>query len=60
MATITAIDTILKEAREAARAGQTPNEACRWPFMSEQGYRWVAAYEDERDRIQAEEGVSHG
>lgn len=35
---------IEREAREAFAAGQTPNEACRYPFHSHRAMHWLAIY----------------
>lgn len=37
-------EIIEREAREAYAAGQTPNEACRYPFHSHCAMHWLAIY----------------
>ena len=52
---IVAIATIEREAREAARAGKTPDEACRFPFTTPAGQRWKRFFNAERTRLQLAE-----
>ena len=41
---IVAIDTIEKQAQEAAQQGKSLNEACPYPFTTEAGRHFKAAY----------------
>jgi hypothetical protein len=49
---IVSIDTIDREAREAAAKFKTPNEACRYPFETAAGQRWKRIYNDEREALE--------
>ncbi len=42
---IVAIETIEREAREAAQQGKSLNEACPYPFASEAGRRFREVYQ---------------
>lgn len=44
---ITSKATIEHEAREAVQQGKTANEACRYPFCSEQGAYFKLVFESE-------------
>ena len=48
---IVAIETIEREAREAAAKFKTPNEACRYPFETAAGQRWKRVYAEEREAL---------
>lgn len=37
-------EQIKKEAIQAAQAGYTPNEACHYPFSSNEGRYWITCY----------------
>lgn len=50
---VTSLETIHSEAEEAARAGKTPDEACRWPFDSPQGLAWKERYHAEREALES-------
>lgn len=49
-------DMLEREAKAAADAGQTPQEACRWPFASSEGQRWLAIYQMQRAALDALNG----
>ena len=46
MATITSLEDIKSEAVAAAVAGIPRRDACRFPFHSEQGLRWLGFYDE--------------
>jgi hypothetical protein len=50
---ITPLATIEREAKAAAERGQTPNEACRFPFDEPAGEAFVRIYNDHRAALQA-------
>lgn len=54
MATIVSRDLIEQEAREAAQAGESPRDACRWPFSTPEGEHWLAVFFLTRNEAQTE------
>lgn len=53
MASITSIETIKSEAVEAAIAGTSKRDGCRFPFTSEQGRQWVEFYDEAEKGFEA-------
>lgn len=51
---IVAIHVIEQEAAEAAQQFKTAEEACRFPFHSAAGRRWVRAHKEECERLSFE------
>lgn len=54
--------TIEREAKAAAERGETPNEACRYPFEDPAGQAFVRIYNEHRDalRVLAAQHASEG
>lgn len=50
---ITPLATIEREAKAAAERGQTPNEACRFPFDDPAGEAFVRIYNEHGAALQA-------
>ncbi|MNY73965.1 hypothetical protein D3C86_2128800 [compost metagenome] len=49
---ITPLATIEREAKAAAEKGQTPNEACRYPFGDPAGEAFMRIYNEHRATLQ--------
>lgn len=49
---ITPLATIEREAKAAAEKGQTPNEACRYPFGDPAGEAFMRIYNEHRAALQ--------
>lgn len=50
---ITPLATIEREAKAAAEKGQTPNDACRYPFDDPAGEAFVRIYNEHCAALQA-------
>ena len=48
---VTPLSTIEREAKAAAERGETPNEACRYPFDDPAGQAFVRIYNEHRDAL---------
>ncbi|AGU51557.1 hypothetical protein VAPA_1c44840 [Variovorax paradoxus B4] len=57
---VTPLATIEREAKAAAERGETPNEACRYPFDDPAGQAFVRIYNEHRDalRVRASQHTS--
>lgn len=53
---MTSTDWIDREAREAAAADKTPDDACAWPFFLPEGQRWLETYHAERQKREGAAG----
>lgn len=51
---ITPLATIEREAKAAAEKGQTPNEACRYPFGDPAGEAFMRFYNEHREALRAQ------
>jgi hypothetical protein len=50
---VTPLATIEHEAKAAAERGETPNEACRYPFDDPAGQAFLRIYSEHRDALRA-------
>ena len=50
---VTPLATIEREAKAAAERGETPNEACRYPFDDPAGQAFVRIYNEHRNALRA-------
>ena len=50
---VTPLAIIEREAKAAAERGETPNEACRYPFDDPAGHVFVRIYNEQRDALRA-------
>lgn len=50
---VTPLATIEREAKAAAERGETPNEACRYPFNDPAGQAFVRIYNEHCDALRA-------
>jgi hypothetical protein len=50
---VTPLAIIEREAKAAAEHGETPNEACRYPFEDPAGQAFVRIYNEHRDAMRA-------
>lgn len=48
---VTPLANIEREAKAAAERGETPNEACRYPFDDPAGQAFIRFYNEHRDAL---------
>ena len=56
---VTPLATIEREAKAAAERGETPNEACRYPFDDPTGQAFVRIYNEHRDAALRARAAQH-